>query len=276
MNLNSLKNHYSIVIGFAVFCFFLIISLCAPLLATHDPNTVFSESFRLSPNSIFLFGTDDLGRDIYSRILYGGRVSLGLGFIVVINSVFLGTVLGLISGYLGGIIDQIIMRIVDLLMSIPGILLAILIVAILGTGTTNAIIAVTLFYIPQFIRIIRSQVIDEKNKQYVLASTTIGASKSRQMFVNILPNCLPLIIIQATMSFSSAILDVAALGFLGLGVQAPTPEWGTMLSDARSYMDTQPYMVIIPGLAIFFIVIALNLLGDGLRDILDPKLKRQS
>lgn len=271
----------------ALFSLLLIISLClialfAPLIAPHDPTKIFDNALRLPPafteggNSSFFFGTDDIGRDLLSRLIYGSRISLLVGLSVVVLSASVGTFLGTISGYYGGIVDRIISRITDMVMALPSILFAIVIVAVVGPGITNAIIAVSIVAVPNFIRIVRAQVMSEKNKQYVMAAKLFGASNTRIMFVEILPNCMAPLIVQATLGFSDGILNCAALGFLGLGAQAPMPEWGVMLSDARSFIESSPWMVTLPGLMIFIVVISFNLLGDGLRDALDPKLKKQS
>ena len=266
---------------------FLILLLClialfAPLISPHDPTKIFDNVLRLPPffseggNPTFILGTDDLGRDLLSRLIYGSRISLTVGLAVVLISATLGTFLGTIAGFYSGWIDRIIMRITDLIMALPSILFAIVIVAVVGPGIVNAIIAVSIVAIPNFIRIVRAQVMAEKNKQYVMAARLFGASNMRIMFVEILPNCLAPLIVQATLGFSDGILNCAALGFLGLGAQAPMPEWGVMLSDARSFIESSPWMVTLPGLMIFIVVIAFNLLGDGLRDALDPRLKKQN
>jgi peptide/nickel transport system permease protein/dipeptide transport system permease protein len=217
-----------------------------------------------------------LGRDILSRLLYGSRISLSVGLSVVVLSLISGTLLGVVAGFYGGFLDRIIMRLTDLIMSLPSILFAIVIVAVLGPGIMNAIIAVSIVAVPNFIRIIRAQVMVEKNRQYVYAAKLFGASNFRIMFVEILPNCMAPLIVQASLGFSDGILNCAALGFLGLGAQAPMPEWGTMLSDARSFIESSPLMVTLPGLCILVIVLSFNLLGDGLRDALDPRLKKQN
>lgn len=253
-----------------------LIALLAPLLAPHDPTQVYAESLRLPPSSHFLLGTDDLGRDLLSRLIYGSRISLSVGLCVVVLSLIAGTFLGVIAGFYGGFLDRIIMRLTDLIMSLPSILFAIVIVAVLGPGIMNAIIAVSIVAVPNFIRIIRAQVMVEKNRQYVYAAKLFGASNFRLMFVEILPNCMAPLIVQASLGFSDGILNCAALGFLGLGAQAPMPEWGTMLSDARSFIESAPWMVTLPGLCILITVLSFNLLGDGLRDALDPRLKKQN
>lgn len=271
----------------ALFSLFLIaalsiVAIFAPIFAPHDPTKIFDNALHLPPvfsdggNQQFLLGTDDLGRDLLSRLIYGSRISLIVGLSVVFLSATIGTVLGLVSGYYGGIIDRIISRLTDMVMALPSILFAIVIVAVVGPGIVNAIIAVSIVAIPNFIRIVRAQVMAEKNKQYVMAARLFGANNPRIMFVEILPNIMAPLIVQATLGFSDGILNCAALGFLGLGAQAPMPEWGVMLSDARSFIESSPWMVTLPGLMIFIVVISFNLLGDGLRDALDPRLKKQN
>ncbi|MFA6238638.1 MAG: ABC transporter permease subunit [Bacteriovorax sp.] len=278
----ELKKNRGAMLGIMFILFSLFIAFLAPILAPHNPTEVFPDALRLPPSFIaggksgFFFGTDDIGRDLLSRLIYGSRISLSVGFSVVILSLISGTFLGVISGFYGGFIDRSIMRLTDLIMSLPSILFAIVIVAVLGPGITNAIVAVSVVAIPNFIRIIRAQVMVEKNRQYVQAAKLFGAGNFRIMFVEILPNCMAPLIVQASLGFSDGILNVAALGFLGLGAQAPMSEWGTMLSDARSYIESSPWMVTLPGLCILLTVLSFNLLGDGLRDALDPRLKKQN
>lgn len=278
----ELKKNRGAMMGIIFIIVSLIIATLAPLLAPHNPSEVFPEALRLPPSFIeggkhgFFFGTDDIGRDILSRLIYGSRISLSVGFSVVTLSLITGTFLGVIAGFYGGLIDKMIMRFTDLIMSLPSILFAIVIVAVLGPGITNAIVAVSIVAVPNFIRIIRAQVMVEKNRQYVAAAKLFGASSFRIMFIEILPNCMAPLIVQASLGFSDGILNCAALGFLGLGAQAPMSEWGTMLSDARSYIESSPWMVTLPGVCILLTVLSFNLLGDGLRDALDPRLKKQN
>nr|BDT28292.1 ABC transporter permease subunit [Bacteriovorax sp. HI3] len=278
----ELKKNKGSMMGVIIIILSVGIALLAPVIAPHDPTHINSEYLKLPPsfaaggNSQFLLGTDDLGRDLLSRLIYGSQVSLSVGFAVVVLSLITGTFLGVLAGYFGGWIDKSIMRLTDLIMSLPSILFAIVIVAVLGPGISNAIIAVSIVAIPNFVRIIRAQVMVEKNRQYVHAARLFGASHMRIMFVEILPNCMAPLIVQASLGFSDGILNCAALGFLGLGAQAPMSEWGTMLSDARSYIESSPWMVTLPGLCILVIVLSFNLLGDGLRDALDPRLKKQN
>jgi ABC-type dipeptide/oligopeptide/nickel transport system permease subunit len=266
--------------GLVLIVVFVLVALFAPLLAPHDPSQVFSDQLRVPPvweaggSWNFPFGTDDVGRDLLSRLIFGARISMGIGFLVVLFSASIGTVLGLLGGYFGGRLDQLIMRVTDIKLSLPSILLAMVVVSVLGPSLFNAIVAVSIVSMPNFTRQVRASVLAEKNRQYVVASRSFGASHIRQMFVNILPNCAAPLIVQATMGFSNGILDAAALGFLGLGAQPPTPEWGTMLADARPFIENSPWLVTLPGLCILAVVLGFNLLGDGLRDALDPRLKR--
>lgn len=264
------------LIGLIIILFFSFIALFAPLISPYDPAKIFDGALRLAPGDDprFLLGTDDVGRDLLSRLIHGARVSMGIGFLVVIFSTFFGSTLGLISGYFGGKVDKAIMRFIDILMAMPSILLAIVVVSILGPNLFNAIVAVSIVSIPAFTRLVRASVLGEKKKQYVLASASFGASHFRQMVINIFPNCMAPLIVQATLGFSNGILDAAALGFLGLGAQPPTAEWGTMLADARQFIETSPVLVTLPGLCILIVVLGFNLLGDGLRDALDPRMKK--
>lgn len=262
------------IIGVLIFLAFF-----APWLAPYSPTQLHDEALRLPPfwteTGLFTYplGTDDLGRDLLSRLIHGSRVSMAIGFSVVTISLLIGTFLGMFAGYFGGWTDKIIMRFIDILMSLPSILLAIVVVAILGPGLINAIIAVSIVAIPNFTRIVRASVMAEKEKEYVQASMSFGASPLRTLIKEVMPNCMAPLIVQASLGFSDGILNAAALGFLGLGAQPPTPEWGIMLSDARIFISTSPWMVTLPGLFILLSVLGFNLLGDGLRDALDPRLK---
>jgi len=221
--------------------------------------------------SHFLLGTDDLGRDFLSRLIHGARISMGLSLIVMFLSIFIGTTIGLLSGYFGGLIDKIVMSCVDIMMSFPSILLAIVIVAILGPGLFNTVIAVSIMAWPSVIRIVRGETLREKNKDYIEASRSFGASSPRTLFKHILPNITSPLIVQTILSFSEGILNIAALGFLGLGARPPLPEWGTMISDGRDLMAEAWWMVVLPGFCILSLVLSLNIFGSILRDLLDPK-----
>ncbi|MDM9618927.1 peptide transporter [Rhizobium sp. AC44/96] len=267
------------VIGLFVFIIVLLMAIFAPLIAPHDPN-VPSGMQRLPPawseggNSSFLLGTDAVGRDMLSRLIFGTRFSLFIGLVVASLSAVAGVLLGLIAGYFRGRTDTIIMRVMDIILAFPSLLLALVLVAVLGPGLLNAMIAISIVNQPHFVRLTRAAVISEREKEYVVASRVAGAGTLRLMFKTILPNCLAPLIVQATLAFSAAILDAAALGFLGMGAQPPTSEWGTMLADAREFFQSSPSLVTFPGLCILITVLAINLMGDGLRDALDPKLKR--
>ena len=268
------------VIGLWVFVALIVIAIFAPLIAPHDPTTQARDALLVPPvwldggSATYLLGTDAIGRDILSRLLFGARFSLFIGLVVVTIALTGGIALGLIAGFFGGWVDSVIMRVMDVVLAFPSLLLALVLVAILGPGLTNAMIAIALVLQPHFARLTRAAVMAEKNREYVMAARVAGASKLRLMFRTILPNCLGPLIVQGTLSFSNAILDAAALGFLGMGAQPPTPEWGTMLAEAREFILRAPWVVTFPGVAILITVLAINLVGDGLRDALDPKLKR--
>lgn len=258
---------------------FLVLALFAPLLTPFTPDQIFGDKSLLPPffmtegSVVHWLGTDDLGRDLWSRIIYGARVSIGLGFLIVFVSLIFGSVLGLLAGYFGGWVDRSVMRFVDVIMSLPSLLLAMVVVAILGPGLMNAVWAVSIVSLPGYIRIVRASVLNEKSKEYVQASRSFGASHTHLLFKSIAPNCIAPLIVQATLGFSDAVLNMAALGFLGLGAQPPTPEWGAMLGDSRAYMESAWWLVTWPGLSLLVVVLTFNLVGDGLRDRLDPKLR---
>ncbi|TIU89672.1 MAG: ABC transporter permease subunit, partial [Mesorhizobium sp.] len=222
----------------------------------------------------FLLGTDAVGRDMLSRLIFGARFSLFIGLVVVVFSLTSGIILGVLAGYFRGWVDTLIMRVMDVILAFPSLLLALVLVAILGPGLFNAMLAIALVLQPHFARLTRAAVMAEKNREYVISAKVAGASHLRLMVKTILPNCMAPLIVQATLSFSNAILEAAALGFLGVGAQPPTPEWGTMLATAREFILRAPWVVTFPGLAILITVLAINLIGDGLRDAFDPKLKR--
>ncbi|MEE4376793.1 MAG: dipeptide ABC transporter permease DppC [Candidatus Competibacteraceae bacterium] len=268
------------VAGLGVIVVMVLTALFAPLLAPYDPHEQFRDALLSPPfwedggSTRFLLGTDDVGRDMLSRLIYGARVSLLVGCIVVTLSLAAGVILGLVAGFFRGLVENLIMRLMDVMLALPSLLLAIAIVAILGPSLANAMVAIAIVVLPHYVRLTRAAVIAETTRDYVIASQVAGAGLLRQMFINVLPNCMAPLIVQATLGFSSAILDAAALGFLGLGAQPPTPEWGTMLADARQFIQRAWWVVTFPGLAILVTVLAFNLMGDGLRDALDPRLKR--
>ncbi len=263
------------MIGGGILFLLLFVALCAPVLAPHDPmeQNLYA---RLQPPSLeHPLGTDDFGRDILSRMIYGSRISLRIGGASITAALLVGTLLGLWAGDWGGWPDTLIMRCMDLLLAFPSILLAIAIVAVAGPGIDNAIMAVSVVLIPQFARLVRSSVLTVRETAYVEAARALGAGQMRILFVGILPNCMAPIIVQTTLGLGTAILDAAGLSFLGLGAQPPMPEWGAMLAGGRELLFEAPWVMTFPGLAIFIVVLAINLFGDGLRDALDPKTVRE-
>lgn len=265
------------LLGFILIGLIIFIAIFAPLIAPFDPTTQDLANRLIPPiwNSggawPHILGTDDFGRDIFSRIIYGARISLNIGVISVSISLIFGLTMGIIAGYYGGIIDNIIMRLIDIMLAIPSIMLAIVIVAILGPSLNNAIIAIGIVGIPTYARLIRASFIDIKDNEYVIASKLNGASTLRMIFLVMLPNCINPIIVQATMGFASAVLEAAGLSFLSLGAKPPTPEWGAMLASSMDFIVTAPWLIIYPGIAIFITVMAFNIAGDGLMDLLNPK-----
>jgi len=268
------------VVGLGVVVFVILLAIFADVVAPHSPIEQYRDHFLRPPawqdggSWQFFLGTDAVGRDMLSRLIHGTRYSLFIGCIVVSISLVSGISLGLTAGYFGGWIDTIIMRVMDVILSYPSLLLALVLVAILGPSLINAMIAIAIVLQPHYVRLTRAQVISESSRDYVTASRVAGAGTLRLMFITLLPNCMAPLIVQATLSFSTAILDAAALGFLGMGAQPPTPEWGTLLADAREFISSAWWVVTFPGLAILITVLSFNLMGDGMRDALDPKLKR--
>lgn len=267
------------VAGLATVLLLLVMALFADWIAPHSPIEQYRQA-ALSPpawldggSSEFLLGTDAVGRDILSRLIHGARLSLMVGLVSVSLSLSIGIVLGLLSGFLRGWVEIAIMRLMDIMLALPSLLLAIAVVAILGPGLINAMYAIAVVMLPHYVRLMRASVIGELSKDYVAASRIAGAGTLRLMFKTVLPNCTAPLIVQATLGFSGAILDAAALGFLGLGAQPPTPEWGSMLASALEFIQSAWWVVTFPGLAILVSVLAFNLMGDGLRDALDPRLK---
>lgn len=271
--LDRLVRNKSAMIGFSLLMIIVILCLLASVIAPEGFNSQnLTEKFQ-PPSLRHLCGTDNLGRDIFARILYGGRISLWIGFAATFFSAVVGIAIGLYAGFSGGKIDNAAMRFLDILMSIPSILLAITIAASLGTGVNNAIIAIGLASIPIYARLTRAPIIQIKNEEYIEAAIAISASKFRIMFRHLLPNILSPLIVQTTVNVAMSILLAAGLSFLGMGVQPPNPEWGAIITSAQVYIIDHSYMVTMPGIAISLTVIALNLFGDGLRDCLDPRLK---
>jgi dipeptide transport system permease protein len=268
------------VAGLGVFVLICLLAIFANVVAPYGPSEQFRDALLAPPawaeggSSRFLLGTDAVGRDLLSRLLFGARYSLFIGCIVVSISLVVGILIGLFAGYVGGSVDTLIMRLMDIILAFPSLLLALALVAILGPSLTNAMIAIALVQQPHYVRLTRASVMSEKTRDYVTAARVAGVGPLRLMFRTILPNCMAPLIVQAALSFSNAILDAAALGFLGMGAQPPTPEWGTMLAEAREFILRAWWVVTFPGLAILITVLAINLMGDGLRDALDPRLKR--
>ena len=268
------------VAGLAVIVILLLLAIFADLIAPHAPGATNNDAFLLPPawqagsSWSYPLGTDAIGRDMLSRLIYGARLSLAIGIVVVTIAVVAGTALGLAAGFFRGALEIAILRLMDILLTMPSLLLAIVIVAILGPGMMNAVLAVAVVVLPHYVRIARAAVITEMAKDYVTAARVGGAGRLRLMVREVLPNCVAPLIVQATLGISTAILDAAALGYLGLGAQPPLPEWGTMLADAREFVLRAWWVVTFPGVMILIAVLAFNLAGDGLRDALDPKLKR--
>ncbi|MBL8789495.1 MAG: ABC transporter permease subunit [Rhizobiales bacterium] len=268
------------VLGLVVVVFVVVVALLAPLLAPHDPVEQFKGATRLPPfwkegaDPRFWLGTDAVGRDMLSRLMYGARVSLFIGLSVMLVSMVVGVAMGLAAAWFGGLVDVIIIRVMDLIMAIPSLVLAILIIAVIGPSLTNTIIAVTIVYLPRYVRLVRASALAELSRDYVTAAKVAGVGPFRLMTVTVLPNCLAPLIVQAALGVSDAILEAAGLGFLGLGAQPPMPEWGAMLADTRDLMLSHPWVMAFPGLCILVTVMAINLMGDGLRDALDPRLRK--
>ncbi len=270
-----LKKSPLAMVGTVLVILFLFVALFAPMLAPYDPIKQDLNNILQPPSKEHLFGTDTLGRDILSRIIYGARISLIVGVLVVTISSIIGIVAGLISGFFGGYIDLIIMRITDLFLSFPALILAMAIAGALGPSLTNTMIAISLVWWPPYARLIRGQVLTVKHKEFVEAATALGQSNLRIMFTHVLPNSLTPAIIQATMDLGAVILTAAGLSFIGFGAQPPTPEWGSMISLGRNYFLKQWWLATFPGLAILITVVGFNLLGDGIRDLLDPRIRRE-
>jgi dipeptide transport system permease protein len=272
--------NHGAVAGLVFIIAITLVAILAPWIAPYQPdltnNAVFLKppAWQAGGSWAYPLGTDAIGRDILSRLIYGARLSLLIGVAVVAMAIVTGIALGLIAGFFRGPIEIGIMRLMDIILTLPSLLLAIVIVAILGPGIMNAMLAVVVVVLPHYVRLTRAAVISETSKDYVTAARASGATRLRLMFSEVLPNCAAPLIVQASLGVSTAILDAAALGFLGLGAQPPASEWGTMLADAREFFQSSPWLVTFPGLCILITVLAINLMGDGLRDALDPKLKR--
>lgn len=261
------------VVGMIIVLFFIVLAIAGPFLAKEGINEQVITDRLQPPSAEYWLGTDDLGRDILSRIIHGARISLWVGFSSVVGSIVIGSTLGIIAGYYGRWVDTIISRFFDIMLAFPSILLAIAIVSVLGPSLQNALIAIAIINVPNFGRLIRSKVLSIKEDEYITAAKGIGMRDARILFSHILPNSMAPVIVQGTLAIATAILEAAALGFLGLGAQAPMPEWGKMLADSKNYMQSAPWTMIFPGLAIMLTVLGFNLMGDGLRDAMDPRMK---
>src|SRR5271165_5245079 len=276
----AFRENKGAVFGLAVFGLVVLLALSANVVAPYSPIDQFRDAVRAPPlwetggSWRFILGTDGDGHDMLSRLVFGARVSLLIGFSVMSFSFVIGVVLGLLAAMTGPVVDVAVTRLMDLIMAVPSLVLAILVVAVLGPSLANTIVAVTIVYLPRYVRLVRASALGELSKDYVTAAKVAGVGPIRLMLSTVLPNCLAPLIVQAALGVSDAILEAAGLGFLGLGAQPPTPEWGTMLADSREFIRSDPWIVTLPGLAILITVLAINLTGDGLRDALDPKMRR--
>ncbi|MCU4181824.1 ABC transporter permease subunit [Bosea sp. BH3] len=266
------RRHTALAAGVVVLLIILI-AIFAPVLAPYDPAAADYDALLQGPSLAHLAGTDSYGRDILSRIIWGGRISLTVGLVSAFAGGLVGTTLGLLSGWIGGWVDTVLMRLCDVLFAFPGILLAIAVVALLGPGVANVVWAVAVFSVPVFARLVRGTTMSLKQAQYIQAGRTIGVSGAKLMLYHILPGALPVVIVYMSLRIGSAILVGAALSFIGLGAQPPSPEWGAMLADGRSYLGVADHLTLFPGLAIFIVVLSFNVLGDGLRDALSQRLQ---
>jgi dipeptide transport system permease protein len=275
----AFRENRGAMIGLAVLAIVVFAALFADVIAPHSPYEQFREFVRAKPvwaggAWTFPLGTDGDGRDTLSRIIYGARISLFIGLSVMSVAFLIGVALGLLAAMTGSIIDTIVTRLMDVILATPSLVLAVVIVAILGPSLTNTIVAVTVVGLPRYVRIVRASALGELPKDYVTAARVVGVGPIRLALTTVLPNCVAPLIVQAALGVSDAILEAAGLGFLGLGAQPPTPEWGAMLADSREFIQSDPWIVALPGLAILITVVAINLTGDGLRDALDPKMRR--
>ncbi|MCI5846513.1 MAG: ABC transporter permease [Candidatus Limiplasma sp.] len=261
------------VLGAVILLFFLLVALFGPMFCTQDPLAQDLVHKYQQPSSEHWFGTDNLGRDTFTRMIYGARVSLSISFAGVMSGCLVGVLLGVCAGFFGGWVDTLVSRLIDILLAFPSLLLAITVVAILGSGTENTAIAIAIFSIPSIARMVRGIVMANKDAEYIQACRVMGASNARMIFTHIIPNAVSQIIVNITLNLGTAILTASSLSFLGLGVQPPAPEWGAMLSTGRDVIRAYPLAVLIPGIAITLVVMSFSLVGDGLRDALDPKLK---
>jgi dipeptide transport system permease protein len=274
---SAFRENRGAVFGLAIVTLIVAVAILADVIAPYPPNEQFRDAVRAAPvwaeggSWRFILGTDGLGRDMLSRLIHGARISLFIGLAVMSVSFVLGIAVGLAAAFFGGVIDVVVSRLMDLIMAVPSLVLAILVVAVLGPSLANTIVAVTIVYLPRYVRLVRGSALNELTKEYVIAARVAGVGPMRLMLSTVLPNCLAPLIVQAALGVSDAILEAAALGFLGLGAQPPLSEWGTMLADAREFIRSNPWLVTLPGLAILVTVVSINLFGDGLRDALDPR-----
>ena len=285
--IRHLLHHSSGRAGIIILSILVLIAIFAPVIAPYDPTALLKDVKRRDTPCIHLlgcpadkpehiFGIDGNSRDLFSRVIYGSRLSLQVGLTTMTFAILIGTIIGAVAGYAGGGLDNVLMRLMDVLMAFPSLLLAIAIVSVLGTGLINALLAIGIVSIPRFARLVRSTVLSVKELEYVQASRALGASPMHILFKRILPNAVTPLIVQGTLGIATAILDAAALSFLGLGAEPPRPEWGLMLGEEKNSIFSAPHLVIFPGIAIMLTVLGFNLLGDGLRDALDPRLTRSS
>lgn len=268
-----LRRNKLAIAGMVLIGMLLIMAIFAEQLAPYDPDQQWLTLRKAPPSPQHPLGMDEVGRDMLSRIIFGSRVSLQVGVLSVLGAIIVGTIIGAVAGYFGGWLDQIVMRLMDIMLAFPSLLLALTIVTVLGPGLLNMLYAIAIVSVPTYARLMRASVLSVREEDYVLAARSLGCSTARILFIEILPNCLTPIIVQGTLGIGTAILDAAALGFLGLGAQPPTPEWGTMLGRAQQVFFSAPHIGIFPGIAILLSVLGFNLLGDGMRDALDPRLK---
>lgn len=269
-----LRRNYFALVGGVITLLLIVIAIAAPLVAPYDPVAQDYDNLLQGSSLQHPFGTDDFGRDILSRIIHGARISLAVGFLGTLFGLIVGALIGITTGFYGGWFDSVMMRLLDIQLAFPGLLLAITVIAVLGVGAQNVVIAIGIFSVPVFARVLRGTLLGLKEHDFVMAARALGANDRRIMFVHLLPNALAPVLVIATLRLGTAILTAASLSFLGLGIRPPSPEWGAMLSDGRQFLQYAPHVAIFPGLAILLTVLALNLLGDGLRDALDPKLRK--
>ncbi len=263
------------IVGLVIILMFIVVAIFSEQIAPYDPLELFRDRTKAPPSAMHIFGTDNLGRDIFSRVIFGSRISLTVGLVAVAIAMIFGTFFGVIAGFYGGVVDAVLMRMTDLMLAFPGTLLAISIIAILGPNLQNVMIAIGISTIPTYMRTARGSVLQVKTNEYITAALCIGVKNFSIMFRHILPNMIAPIIVISTVNIGTAILSAAGLSFLGLGAQPPTPEWGSMLSEARTYLRQCWWMATFPGLAIMMVVLSVNLIGDAMRELLDPSMRKE-